>query len=567
MSNEFKNKKITKGDLAVIKWLFSICKSQIGKIVVIILANSVTATFSIFFANFSKEIIDGAVEYADLNYIIRYAIYLLLLVMIQLVLSILGKSFVERCKGRMEMILKKHLLSEIMKKDYSEVSKYHTGELQNRMFNDVTVISDGLTSIIPNLVYFIVKLACAFGYLVVIDEVFAFMFIIAGIFIFICSSMFRKVLKRLHKQVQETEGATRSFIQEAVSNLLVIKSFVSEDKILDETDELQETNYKVKMKRRHFSMVANGGISTVFNLGYVFALGFGAYRLLNGAMTYGTVTAMLQLVNQIQTPFANLSGLLPKVYSLIASGERLIEICDIPNEEEANTEDIDVKKTYDEMSAIHFDNISFRYDRDIILDDTSLVVNKGDFIAIMGISGIGKSTLLKLLLGVFQVQDGKIYIDSGRKEIPVDKHTRKMFAYVPQGNMLLSGTIRENITFINGNATDEEINEAVRISCSKQFVDELPEGLETVIGEKGMGLSEGQLQRLAIARSLLSNSPVILLDEATSALDEATEKEFLTNLKQLKNKTCIIVSHKKAALEICNKHVQIIDSKIVSEEK
>ena len=201
----------------------------------------------------------------------------------------------------------------------------------------------------------------------------------------------------------------------------------------------------------------------------------------------------------------------------------------------------------------------------MILDKTSLSIKKGDFVAIMGISGIGKSTLLKLLLGVFSVQGGSISLKLSNKDIPVDKHTRRLFAYVPQGNMLLSGTIRENLTFINESATDEQIEQAINVSCAKEFIDELPQGLETVIGEKGMGLSEGQLQRLAIARSLLSGSPVLLLDEATSALDEATEKKLLTNLKCLKNVTCIIVSHKKAALEICNKYVRIENGKIISE--
>ncbi|MGN1122940.1 MAG: ATP-binding cassette domain-containing protein, partial [Eubacterium sp.] len=214
---------------------------------------------------------------------------------------------------------------------------------------------------------------------------------------------------------------------------------------------------------------------------------------------------------------------------------------------------------------ISFDNISFKYDRDIILDSTSLSIKKGDFTAIMGISGIGKSTLLKLLLGVFNPQEGAISLKLSDGEIPVDKYTRRLFSYVPQGNMLISGTIRENLTFINSDVTEQEIEQAIRISCAKQFIDDLPLGLETVIGEKGMGLSEGQVQRLAIARSILSKAPVLLLDEATSALDENTEKEFLTNLRQLDGVTCIIVSHKKAALEICNKRIQIINGKIISE--
>lgn len=320
------------------------------------------------------------------------------------------------------------------------------------------------------------------------------------------------------------------------------------------------------MKRRFFGITVNAGLNFVFNFGYVFALAFGAYRLING-IDYGTITAMLQLVNQIQTPFASLSYMLPQYFTIIASAERLIEIENIPDEQEDNHSDIDVVDTYNRLKYIDFDNISFRYDRDIILDSTSLKINKGDFVAIMGISGIGKSTLLKLLLGVFKVEQGNIDLVLDNGSIPADFHTRRLFSYVPQGNFLLSGTIRDNITFINSDATEEEIQQAIRISCSDQFVNELPDGLETVIGERGIGLSEGQLQRLAIARSLLSKSPVMLLDEATSALDEATEMRFLTNLKELKDKTCIIVSHKRAALEICNKHIQIIDQKIVMEEK
>lgn len=559
--------KPSKSDFVALKWIFHVGKSQIGKMLVLLFTNALGASLSICFANFSKHIINGATEKHDMHYVLLYSLYLLILIMVQLALNLIGNSFSERCKGRLDMIFKKHMLQTVMKKDYSRIASYHTGDINNLMFNDVIVITDGFTTMLPNVVFFVVKLLSAFIYLVIIDKVFALVFLIGGIFVFLCTRMFRKTLKRLHKKVQETEGKTRSFIQEAISNLLVVKTFVVEDKISKQTDELQEENYAARMKRRLFGIAANAGLSTTFNIGYVFALAFGAYRLLNG-LDYGTVTAMLQLVNQIQGPFASLSGIMPKYYAVIASAERLMEIENLPDEEEDNKADIDVPKIYEELSSMNFDNISFRYDRDIILDDTSLKVCKGDFVAITGISGIGKSTLLKLLLGVFKVQGGSITLElKNGEKLPVDKHTRRLFAYVPQGNMLLSGTILDNLKFINDNVTDEEIQQAIEISCAKQFIDELPDGLMTVIGEHGMGLSEGQVQRLAIARSLLSKSPVLLLDEATSALDEATEKQFLTNLKELKNVTCIIVSHKKASLEICNKIVRIVDSKIVSEEK
>lgn len=563
---EQNRRRISKSDINTWKWIYGICKKERFKVYTLILTNVFGAALTIAFANFSKNIINAATIDKSWEKVIIYALGYLALIMTQTALNLIGRSATERCKGKLEWRLKEYMLKVSMKKDYSSITSYHTGELQNRMFNDVTVISDGFTTILPNLIFFIVKLACAFGYLVVIDKIFALVFFVGGVLVFLCTLTFRGTLKKLHKEVQATEGKTRSFIQEAVTSLLVVKAFSAEDKIAEKADELQAVNYKAKMKRRFFGIAANAGINFVFNLGYVFALAFGAYRLLNG-IDYGTVTAMLQLVNQIQAPFANLSGVLPKYFSVLASAERLMEIEALPDEKADNSEDIDAAATYEKLKTIDFKDISFRYDRDIILDNTSLSINKGDFVAIMGISGIGKSTLLKLLLGVFKVESGKILLTTDDSEIPVDYHTRHLFSYVPQGNFLLSGTILENLKFINENATDEEVNEAVRISCAKQFIDELPDGLNTVIGERGIGLSEGQLQRLAIARSLLSNSPVMLLDEATSALDENTEMEFLTNLKELKNKTCIIVSHKRAALEICNKHIQIIDSKIVMEEK
>lgn len=558
-----KRKNSNKPDMAIIKWLMHVCRAQIPAIIFLVAINVINGFTSVVFANFSKNVIDGATIYKDMDYIVKFALALLGVVILQMLLVIIRNSVAERCKGRLDIILKRHLLQNIMTKDFSSVTAYHTGELQNRLFNDVGVVTDSFTKIVPNTVFFITKLTSALIYLIALDKVFALIFLAAGLSVFVITRLFRKTLKSLHKQVQETEGRTRSFIQEIVTNLLAVKAFSAEDKMQQHTDELQETNFKAVMKRRNFNIIANTGLSGVFNVGSVFAIAFGAWRILTGVMTYGTVTAMIQLVNQVQQPFASLSGVMPMYFSMIASAERLMEIDALPDEQDINDDAFDRDEVYKNLQAISFKDITFSYDRDVILNDTSLSIKKGDFLAIMGISGIGKSTLLKLLLGVFTVKSGTISLKTAQGDIPVDRNTRKLFTYVPQGNMLISGTIRENLTFVNDNATDEEIEEAIRISCAKQFIDELPMGVETVIGEKGLGLSEGQVQRLAIARSILSNAPVLLLDEATSALDEETEKQFLTNLRELNNVTCIIVSHKKAALEICNKHIQINNGKIV----
>lgn len=556
-------RKIKKSDKNVIKWIFNVCRAQIPAVIFIIAFNVVQGVTSVLFANFSKNVIDGATVHGEMKYVVKYAVMLLGVVLLQLTINIVRNSIAERCKARLDVIFRSYILDRIMKKDYAAVTKYHTGELQNRLFNDVNVVTDGFTKILPNSVYFVTRLVSSLIYLIIIDKIFALVFVVGGLVVFATAQLFRKQLKALHKKVQETEGETRSFVQELVINLLAVKAFSVEDKMRENADELQEKNYKARIKRRNFSIVANAGLGAVFNVGSVFAIFFGAYRILMGTMTYGTVTAMIQLVNQVQVPFASLSGVMPQYFSMIASAERIMELDNLADEVDLNSRDYDRNKIYSSLKSICFKDISFKYDRDMILDDTSLSIAKGDFVAIMGISGIGKSTLLKLLLGVFYAQSGEIYIDCADGRIPVDRHTRKLFTYVPQGNMLISGTIRDNLTFVNDDVTEQEIEDAVRISCAKQFIDELPMGIETVIGEKGLGLSEGQVQRLAIARSLLSKAPVLLLDEATSALDEETEKQFLTNLKEMSNVTCIIVSHKKAALEICNKHIQINNGKIV----
>ena len=251
---------------------------------------------------------------------------------------------------------------------------------------------------------------------------------------------------------------------------------------------------------------------------------------------------------------------MPKYYSMLASAERIMEIEQIENE--PNFNEIDREKVYGQLKGIAIENAVFTYDRDKVLNGGSVYINKGEFVAISGPSGVGKSTLIKLLLGVYQLDNGKVYFDLNDCKLDIDNSTRVMFSYVPQGNMLFSGSLKDNITFINSNASQSQIDFALFVSQVSEFIGDLPQGLDTLVGENGVGLSEGQIQRIAIARAILTNAPIILLDEATSALDEQTEKAVLNNLKALKDTTVIIVSHKKAATSICDRNIQIKDKKI-----
>ncbi|MBQ9472661.1 MAG: ATP-binding cassette domain-containing protein, partial [Ruminococcus sp.] len=345
-------------------------------------------------------------------------------------------------------------------------------------------------------------------------------------------------------------------------SMLMIKTFGAQDKMRDSAYKLQESSYSAQRKRNIYSIITGTSMTALFSFAFVWGLGWGAYQLFLGAISYGVLMQITSLISQIRSPIQGMSNIFPTYFNALASAERILEIENIADEAEVNA-DADVSHIYDDMDSICFDDISFAFDRDSVLEDTSLEVKKGEFIAVSGISGIGKSTLMKLLLSVYQPLKGRIYIRTSKDEYKVDKSMRKLFSYVPQGNFLLSGTLRENIAFVAPDATEEDIMDAARIACAYDFISELPQGLDTVISERGGGLSEGQVQRVAIARALLTEAPVILLDEATSALDEATEAQLLHNLRELKNKTCIIISHKKAALSICDKTVTIENKKIV----
>ena len=356
-------------------------------------------------------------------------------------------------------------------------------------------------------------------------------------------------------------------------------------------DDRMVKHRKSRMRKNFFSNLCNIGFGAAMNGGYLFGLVWGGYNILEGSITYGTLTAVLQLINQIQPLVADVTGYIPKYYGMIASAERLMELENMPEDKPKIKLTKDEMKTlYDNLQEIHLNHITFSYSKaeENILQDASYSFNKGDYVAILGESGIGKSTMLKLLLSLYDNYEGNIElilknqnnIDDGVNADWIDREYnmknaviqlnasfRGLFSYVPQGNFLMSGTIADTIIFLRKETEPirseelKKVKEACKIACADTFIEELQGGYETSIGEKGSGLSEGQIQRIAIARAVYSDAPIILLDEATSALDEITEKRVLKNLKELTDKTVIIVTHRKAALDVCNKVVELADKK------
>lgn len=563
--SDIHKKRDKRTERKTLKWILSVARPEIPTVLFIIFGEGLWAVFGTVTALFSREIINGATR-GDRDHMFLFLIIYLVVALSLLAVHGIMNYTTERCKGRLEILFRSRVFDKMLSRRYAELREHHTGDLVNRLSGDVGVISDAAATIIPNVVMMSVRLICAMIVLIRLNWRFALVFSIGGVLIFLFARLFKGMVQEYHKAMQQADGRTRSFWQEIFENLMVVKSFAGEQKAEEKASALMNEHYKLRMKRSLIGTFSMVGTRVVVRMGHLFAIGYGAYCLFSGTMDFGTLTALNQLVGQVQQPFANMTGIMPRYYSALSSAERLMEIENLP--EDTVGTPVNAAETYRKMQNIDVQDITFRYDEDkTVLENCSCVIQKGDFVSITGMSGIGKSTLFKVLLDIYPFEAGEAVLCTSEGRLPLTGSTRTLFAYVPQGNMLFSGSLRDNLLFMaHENVSDEQIRKALECACAAEFVDALPEKLDTVIGENGVGLSEGQIQRLSFARALLSEAPILLLDEATSALDEATEAKLLTNLKALDNRTCIIVTHKKAALAVCNRHFVIKDKKIVEPE-
>ena len=414
-------------------WIKAKAKKQSFRIIILSIANIILALIGTGLSVLSKFAIDAAANAADAqghdefikfrNQIIVVGIIILCTILFRMILRIATQSMTVKAQAGLEMSMRSQLYQSIIRKNYSDIMKYHSGELINRLTSDMKIVTEGVTSIIPTILFCVFQFLGAFIVLVSFDWRFTILFLAAGIVLSVTTLFFRKKLKSLHKAVQETDGKVRSFYQESIESILAVKTFGVEDKFAEKGDILQKKNYDMKMKRRVISICANTGFSFIFNAGYLFALIWCALKVCAKTMSFGTLTAMLQLISQIQTPFFNITKVIPQYYSILASAERIIEIENIQDEQRNEPEET-VKELYDKFDKGIFKNIRFSYGRDIVLKEGNADFSKGEFVAIRGISGIGKSTLFKLLLGVFRPDEGEIKLCFKDGEEVIGKQTK-----------------------------------------------------------------------------------------------------------------------------------------------
>ncbi len=444
--------------------------------------------------------------------------------------------------------MQRRMLGRILHSEWQGRDSMHSGDVLNRLEQDVNNVVNFVAETLPNAVSVVALFLGAFIYLFTMDHSLALIIVVMFPVFLVLSKIYMGKMRQLTREVRESDSQVQSLLQESVQNRILVKTLESEDEIVDRLSDQHSMLREKVVKKTRFSVISNLIVNVGFATGYLVAFAWSALRMSMGSLSYGGMTAFLQLVNKIQNPARNLSKLVPQFVSVFTAAERLMLFEDIPMEEEGEPQEVEGP------CGVLLHEVSFAYPDDPdtpIIDKLSFDFKPGTCTAIVGETGAGKTTLLRMILALIRPDSGYVYIYNKVERIIVSPLTRCNITYVPQGNTMLSGSIRDNLLLGNVDASEEQMYEALHEACA-DFVRELPDGLDTEMTEKGGGLSEGQAQRICIARALLRNSPLMILDEATSALDPETEKKLLSNILENNSRTVIFITHRPVVLRYCD---------------
>ncbi len=500
----------------------------------------------------SKYLIDAVTGQSGnliLNAAVLMAVMTLGSIGLQALSSRVGASVHVKVKNEMQHMT----YGRILRAGWEALEPYRSGDLLNRLNSDVNVVSDGIISLVPGALSTLVRFVGAFVIMLWFDPIMACI-ALAGVPVTLLMS--RQLMKRMRQhnlQMKELTGEVMSFQEDSFRNLTSIKAFSITEQFVDEMGRLQGDYADAYLSFNGFKIGMSSALALVSSLVSGCCFGWGVYQLWTGAITFGSLTMFLQLASTLRSAFSSLVGLVQQTVGLTTSAGRIMAVEDLPAEDADTPEAL----TRERDLAIRLRDVSFEYQNgDVVLDPFDFSVEPGDLVAITGPSGEGKTTLLRLLLGLVSPGGGEAWLEGREGVYPINAGSRCVFAYVPQGNSVFAGTVGDNLRLVRPDATDAELEEALEAACALDFVKQFPDGLDHHLGAGGRGISEGQAQRLAIARALLRRAPILLLDEATSALDVATEQKILENLRGWV-RTCILVTHRPASAEICGRAYEI----------
>ncbi len=542
------------------QWLWQYSRPYLGKILLVMVFGLLETVASLLMVQISKEIIDHATfGNAFVRLMVVYVLLMLGMQAVTVISSLVSTMLTER----FSFGIRKQIYEKIIHSHWMDVKKYHTGDLMTRLTSDAGNVADGIIGTIPSIIQLAVELLLVFFTLFYYSPMLAMFALLVAPVAALSSWWLGKKLRKLQVKVQESEAAYRSFLQESLANLLIVKAFANEDYSTERLTQLREERFHWVYRRTKMGVASSTVMSLAFQTGYIVAFCYGAIQISRKMITYGTMSVFLTLVNRVQAPVMGLAQQIPKVVSILASAGRIMELQQIPLEMKTDTQIPSAR------IGVEIKDMTFGYTDETVLENVNLRIGAGEFVAIIGESGIGKTTLIRIIMSFMSNIGGSVTFFNEKGDLEqANAATRKFISYVPQGNTLFSGTVRENIRMGKLDATEEEMYEALKLASGYEFVMGLPKGIDTVIGERGHGLSEGQAQRIAIARAFLRKAPFLILDEATSALDEKTELEVLQGLKELSPRpTCLIITHRKSILPYCDRELQIVDKQVMEVTK
>ncbi len=541
-----------------LKFLNFTSKGFRSKIALILIIGLAEVTFSLSFVWFSKSIIDIATGVKD-GSLLHYSLYLVTIIILQILFRLWDIRLRRMTEVSMSNAIRYNVFSSLLYSRWQELSSMHSGDMLTRIIKDTDDVINMMVTAFPLAILASTQFIGAIVILYVLDPALAIILGVSMPLLALFSKLYYNRMRKYTMEVKESESLITSMMEESLLNQIVIRTFEQQENELDRLGRLQSKLHTSVHKRTNVSIFANMIMGLTFNGGYITAFLWSAYGLANKTITFGAVTAYLQLVNRIQRPLFDLIRLLPSIVSAKTAIERLIYLTGF------SMEDIKNRVLLEGNVTLKVKDLTFSYSKESkpVLSNFSMEVKPGTMVAVMGETGVGKTTLLRLLLALVKPDSGSITIKDEKMTEEVSERTRSNFVYVPQGGSLFSGTIRENLLMGDSNANDEEIIRVLNIA-SANFVLELPEGLDTKLGENGAGLSEGQAQRVAIARSLLRPGKILLLDEATSALDTETEQQFLKNLKkEIDNRTVLFITHQVEVAAFCDYQYHLTSSNLL----
>lgn len=520
-------------------------------IVVPTVFGTASALLSVGFSLLLRALINGAVSGVAPKALLMLGAWVLLAIVLQTLLSAASEWMGAKLRISVTNEIKADMFSKISGAEYRAQGAFHSGDLMTRIGRDVPHVTSFLLDALPLMFTLSVQFLASLIVLFMLDRIMCAIALAAGPLLLLMSVFFGRKIRGLQKNVMKKEGEQTGFLQEALQNMTLIRAFSMQGHHEKKLHALQEDYKEAVLARTKVSLLSKCMLGLLSWAAYIAAFSWAVFRLYNKTIGFGDVTAFLQLSAGVRDPLTGMAPIYAAMLTALASIERMEEILLLEEEEKGK------KPTDGTFLQIRGENLYFSYTPEKpVLDNLSFCIQKGTFLGICGPSGQGKTTLLYLLLGLLKPQRGTL-VWEGEQSIPISAATRSLFSYVPQGNTLFSGTVRENVLF-GEEKTEKEIEAALSCACALDFVEKLPQGVDTVIGEKGVGLSEGQAQRIAIARAILRGKDILLLDEAASALDEATEKALVQNIKAYyKEKTVIWITHRKSIAALCDAVLEV----------